>query len=149
MYESATIGDVVWTDSNADGIQDGSESGLDGVSVNIYEDANQDGNPDGAVLQTTTTTGGGNYSFTGLTPNSYLVEFELPVGYSISPQDEATATETTDSDANQTTGFTSTITVASGEMNNDVDAGMYESATIGDVVSVSYTHLTLPTKRIV
>ncbi len=32
MYELASIGDFVWLDSDADGVQDGGEVGLDGVT---------------------------------------------------------------------------------------------------------------------
>jgi hypothetical protein len=39
-----------------------------------------------------------------------------------------------DSDANPTTGRTATFNVISGQAKNDVDAGLYQPAAIGDYV---------------
>jgi len=41
----STLGDYVWHDTNADGIQDAGETGIDGVIVNLYQwiDANNNG----------------------------------------------------------------------------------------------------------
>jgi hypothetical protein len=49
------IGNRVFVDTDADGIQDAGETGIANVSVELYADFNNDGIPDGAVLGTTTT----------------------------------------------------------------------------------------------
>ncbi len=53
------------------------ENGLAGVTVQLFADANQDGVPDGAALQTQVTTGtgvyGGSYTFNNLLPGSYVI----------------------------------------------------------------------------
>jgi uncharacterized repeat protein (TIGR01451 family) len=37
-YASAHIGGIVWSDDNADGVQDNAENGLSGVHITIYQD---------------------------------------------------------------------------------------------------------------
>jgi len=51
-----SVGDWVWNDSNANGVQDAREAGLDGVAVDLYTDT-------GALAGSTVTAGGGLYRF--------------------------------------------------------------------------------------
>ena len=126
MYQPASIGDFVWTDSDADGIQDGGETGLGGVTVNLLDSG-------GTTIATTTTAGDGSYSFTGLTPGDYRIEFVAPAGHTISAADQG-GDDTADSDANPATGQTPLVTLTSGENDTSLDAGMYQPASIGDYV---------------
>jgi len=125
-YTPTSIGDYVWEDTNADGIQDISELGIDGVIVNLYQ---SDDTPAG----TTVTAGGGLYSFTDLIPGDYYVEFIIPPGYVFSPQDQG-SDNTLDSDADTTTGKTTVTTLDPGENDTTWDGGMYQPASIGDYV---------------
>lgn len=80
-----SIGNRVFFDSGDDGtnptqfnnrIQDGTEPGIDGVTVNLYQDGNNDGVADGpAVLTDVTGTigAGGYYLFENLPPGNYIV----------------------------------------------------------------------------
>ncbi len=70
-----TIGNYVWWDANADGIQDGGETGIDDVLVSLYYDKNGDGLlDDGDVfIATQTTASGGAYSFGSLADGDFLV----------------------------------------------------------------------------
>jgi uncharacterized repeat protein (TIGR01451 family) len=62
-----TVGNLVWNDINNNGIVDGGETGIDGVTVELITG-------DGSTLVTTTTTsGGGAYTFTSVPPGSYRV----------------------------------------------------------------------------
>ena len=61
-----SIGDRLWNDIDADGVQDGGEAGLAGVTVEL-----RDGS--GNLLATTVTDANGNYSFTHLGPGTYSV----------------------------------------------------------------------------
>ena len=82
--KSASLGDRVWHDANANGIQDVGETGIAGATVELIRDQNQDGdfNDAGEVLASATTDANGNYGFTGLTPGLiYQVRFTLPAGY--------------------------------------------------------------------
>ena len=106
--EPASLGDTVWHDTNADGIQDASETGIAGVTVNLYDSS-------GNRVTTTITNSSGNYEFVNLIPGDYIVEFVSPTGYSSSPQ--GTSGGNNDSDADPTTGRTDTISLSSGENN--------------------------------
>ncbi len=128
MYLGASIGDLVWTDLDADGVQDGGEVGLDGVTVNLLDGV-------GATVASTVTAGGGVYLFPGLVPGDYRVEFVAPAGLSISPVDQG-GDDNLDSDANPGTGQTPFITLSSGGSDSTFDAGMYQPASIGDFVWV-------------
>ncbi|MCP3946322.1 SdrD B-like domain-containing protein, partial [Herbaspirillum sp.] len=77
----------------------------------------------------------GYYGFTGLSPDDYVVEFELPEGYSFTGQYQGTD-DAGDSDADTTTGRTGTVTLSAGENNLTVDAGMVTPAlaSLGDFV---------------
>jgi uncharacterized surface anchored protein len=123
----ASLGDYVWFDLDQDGVQDGNETGVQGVTVTLYA---ADGT---TVIATTTTDGNGFYQFTGLTPDTYIVGFsDFPAGYELTTQTEGT---TDGSDANPTTGLTSAVTLAAGENNPNIDAGIFQpTASLGDYV---------------
>ncbi len=77
----ASIGDYVWHDVDANGIQDANEVGIGGVTVTLTDvsgnsvlDAN--GNPVG----NTTTLPNGFYEFTNLAPGNYMFYLEDGVG---------------------------------------------------------------------
>ncbi len=126
FYKLASLGDYVWEDMDADGVQDAGEPGIEGVTVNLLDGS---GNPTG---DTTTTDASGAYSFDNLEPGDYAVEFVLPSGYVFSPQDQGD--DATDSDADPNTGKTATTTLTSGENDPTWDAGMYRKASLGDYV---------------
>lgn len=81
----------------------------------------------------TTTDFNGLYKFDNLVPGSYKVKFILPSGYTFSMPYQGGNTAL-DSNANQTTGMSECVTVASGETNNTIDAGLYKKAAIGNFV---------------
>ncbi len=68
-----SLGNRVWLDNGTgggtpnDGIQNGTEPGIDGVTVNLLDNL-------GNVIATTVTTAGGYYRFDNLAPGSYTVE---------------------------------------------------------------------------
>ncbi len=125
QYTTAAIGDFVWDDLNANGLQDPGEPGLDGVTVTLYDS----GGPAG----TTTTSGGGAYGFGGLQPGDYYLNFALLPGFEYSRVDAGD--DALDSDADElVSGMTTTYTLISGETDDTVDAGMYQLAAIGGTV---------------
>jgi hypothetical protein len=65
---AGSIGDRVWFDADADGVQDADEPGIPGVSVALVKDANGNGLWDAVerIVATTLTGTNGLYSFTGL-----------------------------------------------------------------------------------
>ncbi len=128
LFMPASIGDRVWLDSNHNGQQDGGETGVAGVMV-IIKNANGD------VVATTTTASDGSYSVTNLIPGSYTVEF---APHSVASGCRLTTAnvgaDSSDSDANATTGATGSYVLTAGETNSTVDAGIYCAAAIGDTV---------------
>ncbi len=119
LYNPAKVGDFVWIDADEDGIQDASENGLGGVTVNI-KGTDLYGN---MVDQNTTTAGNGMYMFL-MVPGSYKITFTQPAGYAPSPSNQGT-NDDIDSDANVFTGMTSMFTLDPGETNLTIDAGYY------------------------
>ncbi|MEZ6143518.1 MAG: SdrD B-like domain-containing protein, partial [Zavarzinella sp.] len=138
---TASIGDFVWNDLNGDGIQQGGEPGLDGVQVSLLQ-AGLDGvfnTLDDQVIAQTTTAGGGAYSFNGLVAGNYQLAFGNTDGtltYQRSPQNTIAvgATPANDSDASATTGRTNTITLADGEINGTIDAGLFLGTSVGNSI---------------
>jgi uncharacterized repeat protein (TIGR01451 family) len=127
---NAAIGDFVWNDVNNNGIQDGGEAGIDGVTVTLVDIA---GNP---VLNglgfpfTTTTAGGGAWSLIDLPIGDYRVLFDTSTAgggpYVLTSPNQG-GDDTVDSDglSNGTAGesLTSIFSLAENETNNDIDAG--------------------------
>jgi uncharacterized surface anchored protein len=126
----ASLGDRVWLDTDADGVQDATEVGVSGVTVTLYDAA-------GVPTGTTVTDANGNYQFSDLTPGVYSVGFTLPAGYVFSTPGQG-GDPTLDSNPNVTTGKTSNITLAPGENNPTIDAGIHQqttgTASLGNVV---------------
>jgi len=116
MVEPAELGDRVWIDDNMNGIQDDGEAGYAGVTVDLYD-------CQGEFMATTMTDENGYYLFTDLMPGDYYVEFDKPDGYVFTMQD--IGDDTMDSDADANTGMTDCTTLASGESNLTLDAGLY------------------------
>ncbi|MEM9303578.1 MAG: SdrD B-like domain-containing protein, partial [Pseudomonadota bacterium] len=81
-----SIGDTVYRDVSCVsppancGTQDAGEPGIAGVTVNLYSDANGDGQINGAdaVVGTQLTDFFGNYLFSGLDPGDYIVSIDTP-----------------------------------------------------------------------
>ena len=78
---TASVGDFVWLDSDADGVQDPGETGINGVRV--YLDMNGNGVFDSANEPSAITAGGGAYSISGLVAGTYTARVDpstLPAG---------------------------------------------------------------------
>ena len=67
---TALIGDRVWSDADADGLQDPGEPGITGVTVNLLDAATA------ALVATTTTVPSGFYLFAAVAPGEYVVEID-------------------------------------------------------------------------
>lgn len=115
----ASIGDFVWDDLNGNGIYDTGEPGVNGVTVELYDQA-------GNLIKTTVTNNDaignpGYYLFDMLSAGDYKVKFIPSGGYKLTQQ---RGTEPDGSRPNPSTGFTNTITLTTNEHKTDVDAGI-------------------------
>ncbi len=124
-FTNTSIGNLVWVDANANGIQDVGEIGLDGVKVELFNDTN-------ILQETKTTSNGGLYLFENLTTGNYKVKFTLPEGYKLSTNDTGNDdTKDSDVDANL---ITTNITLISGQTDITWDMGVYQDASLGNKV---------------
>ncbi|HPM80594.1 MAG TPA: SdrD B-like domain-containing protein, partial [Candidatus Anammoximicrobium sp.] len=125
----ASIGNFVWSDDNANGVQDSGEPGVPGVLVRLIG-----GGADFVIgtsddtTSATTTDSNGFYQFGSLTPGTqYQVQFSVPSGYIVWTQANVGSDDTIDSDANQSSGRTPIVTLAAAEDNITLDAGLLRS----------------------
>ena len=116
---TGSVGDRVWLDANANGVQDAGETGINGVTVQLL-------NAGGTVVATTSTSGNGNYTFANLAGGNYTVKIvasSLPAGTAPTFDLDGIAT------ANQ-----ASFTLAAGASRTDVDFGYKNTGSVGDRV---------------
>ncbi len=138
----ASLGNRVWLDegagggTRANGVQDGTEPGVAGVPVNLYQNG-ADGLPgtaDDVLIASTITDAYGIYLFDNLQPSvgatkQYNVRITPPANYSITTQtnttddNNTTGPSTTGSDVN-VLGVSYSIDLSAGENNPNIDAGL-------------------------
>ena len=107
---SYDLGNQVWFDTNNDGILDPDETPIEGVTVDLFVDADGDGLPDDTngdgiidgddAIATTTTGPDGEYLFTDLPPGDYIVGIPPASFDEDGPLDGTVPSETVSSDPN-------------------------------------------------
>jgi hypothetical protein len=111
---TGTVGDTIFFDTNGDGVQNGGEGGISGVTLRLL-------NASGAVVATATTGVNGSYDFVGVPPGDYTVEvtdiFGALAGLNISAGTNPSAV----------------VTLAAGEDVNNVDFGYTSSGGAGSI----------------
>lgn len=148
----ASVGDYVWEDLNANGIQDSGEPAIEGVIVSItYSDGSYVTDADGVLQISQLTDENGLYLFDRLYPGEYRITFATSAeiegdqyhltfnnrdGNSTDDTDSITdgGDSNNDSDADNSTGESYLIDLIGGEDERDVDAGYYQMASLGDYV---------------
>ena len=117
LYRPIAIGDRVWNDLDADGIQEEGEPALEEVQVTLFRS-------NGEMVESTMTDAGGVYYFENLTPGDYYLQFDLLPTAAFSPPNQG-SDDAKDSDADSATGKTKTFTLAPGDIDMTWDAGQY------------------------
>ena len=132
------LGDFIWLDKNANGIQDSGENGVEGVKVELLD---TNGNPAkdfyGNSVSPYTTGSDGKYSFCKLDAGKYIIKITPPSSYIVSPKDEG-GDDAKDSDINPNTNKSQVITLSGSGNDMTWDAGVYKPACIGDIVWLDY-----------
>ena len=144
------IGNLVWTNTNNNGVKDASETGIDGVTVQLLFDANNDGDftdpGESTPVASLLTSGGGAYSFTSLPPGNYQVAIPTPASAPLS----STLTDTSDDGVNnddngiQTGGSGTSVTspliaLSSGETDNTLDFGFVPNSGLASIGNLVWT----------
>ncbi|MBZ0293632.1 MAG: VWA domain-containing protein [Anaerolineae bacterium] len=119
----ATIGDYIWLDVDGDGYQDASESGVAGITVNLYR-GNGSSTTSGTFVASTVTNASGFYQFTvNVVSSYYFVEIDLPRAYILTNPNASS--DSFDSDIDPITRrMTSGTYLTSTEDDTSVDAGL-------------------------
>jgi len=111
------MGDYVWLDDNENGIQDAGETGVDGVTVNVYD-------CDDNFVGSTTTDENGLYQMSVDCGGLYYAEFILPDGMVFTLPDQG-GDDGLDSDADPVSGKTGCLVVD--DFNVSFDAGLVKA----------------------
>ncbi len=128
-----SIGDRVWYDINRNGIQDPSEAGLNGVTVNLYDAEDQ--LIDTQVTMDDDQGDAGNYGFGSLSPGAYYIEIILPANSAFTIADNGDEEIDSDITGNNGNGTSSDILISSGMVMDDQDAGIiFNEISVGDYV---------------
>jgi hypothetical protein len=117
LPDPASLGDRVWLDVDADGLQEDGEPGVPEVAVHLHR-------CDDSLVATEYSDSAGAYAFLDLDPGDYYLRFELPANHAFSPRDQG-SDDLVDSDADPGTGMTSCFALADGEANPAWDAGVF------------------------
>lgn len=129
----ASIGDTIWSDTNANGIQEASETGVNGVTVQLYQDQDGDGilDAEDALVASTTTNASGYYIFEDLAAGNYIVRVAPSNFTTGQPLSGRTLTQTTA--PHNATQNSYQVSLTAGELFEEADLG-YASSVIGDRV---------------
>ena len=123
---ASSLGNTVWLDANANGIQDVDEAGINHVKVNLYWI-----DPTGAAsprmidaTQTAVVNGqGGQFNFNYLFPGKYQIEIEVP-GHMAVTSYKMGDNDTLDSDVDAITFLTAIIELDTHQVIDMIDAGL-------------------------
>lgn len=134
------IGNFVWNDVNANGIQDAGEKGLNGITVQLWSaDKSQ-------LISSAVTNANGNYTVVAPLPGDYRIRIIKPAGSSYSPSnqggDDQKDSDITSSIFSLNLGYSGLISLASNVISTTIwDAGLYN-------VPATATYTKSPTKTL-
>ncbi|WP_394940460.1 SdrD B-like domain-containing protein [Psychromicrobium sp. YIM B11713] len=133
LVVNGSLGDKVWLDQNANGVQDPNEPGVGGVTVHLLDGNGQPVNDANGQPITATTDAQGNYLFSNLPAGTYKVKVDLPADRKFTSQASGTDRE---KDSNVgTDGVSDAVTIDATTPNRrDVDAGVVVVGSLGDKV---------------
>jgi hypothetical protein len=134
IFKTNGLGDYVFLDNNANGVQDAGEGGISGVTVNLR-------NTSGTLLESTTTDANGYYVFYDPAQYgvyNYNIEFVTPQGYTASPANQG---GNDDKDSDPVGGTIANVNVPNGTWNRSFDAGFVPLPCDARVTSLYFNKL--------
>lgn len=121
------LGNFVWRDTNANGVQDVGESGVEGALVQAWNSTKT------VLYDSDYTNASGIYTVVVPTPGDYRIRIVLPPGITIAPKDQG-VDDLKDSDINPSggnAGFTDVITLASNVISvSNIDIGLVNAPAV-------------------
>jgi len=137
-----SVGNFVWVDADADGVQDQGESGLAGAVLSLTD---MSGNPVtnvfGQSVASQTTASDGAYSFVNLPPGQYKVNITYPTGYVAT-----TAGAGSDRAVDSSTGTATSVNLPSnGDADLTLDFGVIVSSPAPTTTTTTTVPSNLPT----
>jgi len=125
--QNGSVSNFVWHDLNGDGQQNIGEPGLPGIIVMLYNQIT------GFVAQKTTGAGG-LYIFNDVLPGNYYVRVLAPTGWDFTFPDIGSDASDSDIGSFNGAGTSAIFTLASGQNNSTIDAGLFRCSSIGSLV---------------
>ena len=123
-----SVGDRVWLDVNADGIQDAGEPGVADVAVHLFDATGS------KLITSSRTTEDGEFLFSGLPAADYVIDVDPPSAFAIAQPHQSD--ESLDSDPDPESGRF-TFTLGASEVNNSVDTGLIFMADVAVIESLT------------
>jgi hypothetical protein len=117
---TGSVGDLVWHDTDGDGLQDAGETGIANVAVALQACTGS------SVIDSTETDGNGGFLFENVAEGRYKLVFDAPSGLAFSPRRQGDK-RAKDSDA-FADGTTGCFSIADGTSKRTFDAGLYKQA---------------------
>ncbi len=116
-YPQAQIGDRVWSDINANGMQENNEPPFAGIVIKAY-------NMSGDMVVQDTTDANGRFMITGLQKEDYYLRIMTPPNYGLTYAN--TVNDLIDSDFDHSNGYNTspTYSMSPGDSITNVDAGL-------------------------
>ncbi len=118
-----SIGDFVWNDINANGIQDPNEQGVIGISIKLFDKDNQ-------LINITTTNSNGKYSFLNVVKGKYYIKVDIPNKYKFTSSNAGNSTFDSNITGLNGLATSSIIDVDYAENVTDIDVGLIEQTEI-------------------
>ncbi|MBK9582049.1 MAG: hypothetical protein IPO48_09175 [Saprospiraceae bacterium] len=125
LYRFSNLGDFIWEDMNANGIQDEMK-----MVSKMYRFLTGTSGIGQAINLTVLTDTNGKYSFGSLEPSTYTINVAKPNNYNWTRSNFGN----TDTDSDFANGSLSNIVISSGTTRNDLDGGLFRYAGLGDFV---------------
>ena len=125
-----SLGNYVWYDSIANGIQDPLETGIEGIEILLYEE-------NAGLVATAISDTEGYYGFDNLPDGLYYIKVgDLPVGKKITIAQEGADPEL-DSDIDPSNGSSDTLFIYGGSC-NDLDIGLCVESSLGSADTIGH-----------